>query len=259
MTTEAPAKAPPKKAADPFAEKFTEQATQRFWNVVAYGPEKVGKTTGALSAPGPILLLNAEGSNASHFGRSRNPNVHEIIVPVDEGAKALLDEAYLWLRDTDAGKATKTVVLDSLSEIHGAILRDMSKDPDHPTLPERGDTNTWLERYAMSLRDLPLNVVIVAHETWTKDDVTGVIERSPYTGTSNVAYGKKFTGPFADIVAYLGRSIDENGAEHYGAQLVDGNGRRAGHRGGALGVSREVNLTEWFAAMNAAPKTEEKA
>lgn len=247
-----------KPKADPFAEKFTPPSTQRFWNVVAYGPEKVGKTTGALSAPGPILLLNAEGANASHFGRSRNPNVHEVIVPMDGGAKGLLDEAYLWLRDTDAGKLTKTVVLDSLSEIHGAILRDMAKDPDHPTLPERGDTNTWLERYAMSLRDLPLNVVIVAHETWTKDDVTGVIERSPYTGTSNVAYGKKFTGPFADIVAYLGRSVDDDGVEHYGAQLVDGNGRRAGHRGGALGVTREVNLTEWFALMNAAEIEEEK-
>lgn len=254
MTTEAPAKA--QKKADPFAEKFTPPTTQRFWNVVAYGPEKVGKTTGALSAPGPILLLNAEGANASHFGRSRNPNVHEIIVPMDGGAKDLLDEAYLWLQ-SDAGKQTQTVVLDSLSEIHGAVLRDMSKDKDHPSLPERGDTNTWLERYAMSLRDLPLNVVIVAHETWTKDDVTGVIERSPYTGTSNVAYGKKFTGPFADIVAYLGRSVDENGGEHYAAQLVDGNGRRAGHRGGALGVTREVNLTEWFAVMNAA-ETEEK-
>lgn len=251
----AAAKAPPK---DVFAQKFAEPTTQRFWNAVIYGAEKVGKTTGALSAPGPVLLLNAEGANASHFGRTRNPQVHEVIVPMDGGAKALLDEAYLWLRDTPAGKATKTVVLDSLSEIHGAILRDMAKDPDHPSLPERGDTNTWLERYAMSLRDLPLNVVIVAHETWTKDDVTGVIERSPYTGTSNVAYGKKFTGPFADIVAYLGRSVDENGGEHYAAQLVDGNGRRAGHRGGALGVTREVNLTEWFAVMNAA-ETEEKA
>ena len=259
MTTEAPAKAPPKKAADPFAEKFIQTRTQPFWNVVLYGPEGTGKTVGALSAPSPVLLLNAEGENAAHFARTIYSNVHEIPVPMSGGAKDLLDEALLWLRDTDAGKATQTVVLDSLSEIHGAILRDMSKDPDHPTLPERGDTNTWLERYAMSLRDLPLNVVIVAHETWTKDDVTGVIERSPYTGTSNVAYGKKFTGPFADIVAYLGRSIDENGAEHYGAQLVDGNGRRAGHRGGALGVSREVNLTEWFAVMNAAPQTEEKA
>ena len=257
MTTEAPPKAD-KKQADPFAEKFAPVTTQRFWNVVAYGPEKVGKTTGALSAPGPLLLLNAEGVNASHFGRSRNPDVHEVIVPVDGGAIALLEEAYLWLRDTQGGALTQTVALDSLSEIHGAVLRDMAKDPNHPTLPERGDTNTWLERYAMSLRDLPLNVVIVAHETWTKDDVTGVIERSPYTGTSNVAYGKKFTGPFADIVAYLGRSVDEAGAEHYSAQLVDGNGRRAGHRGGALGTFREVNLTEWFAVMNAAPQTEEK-
>lgn len=248
MTTEAPAKAPPKKQADPFAEKFIESPEQRHFNVVLYGAEGVGKSTGALSAPGPILYLNAEGPNAAHFARSLYPGVNEIPVPMKEGAKDLLDEAYLWLRDTDAGKLTQTVVLDSLSEIHGALLRDMSKDPDHPTLPERGDTNTWLERYAMSLRDLPLNVVIVAHETWTKDDVTGVIERSPYAGTSNVAFGKKFTGPFADIVGYTAR-VDENGKTKFMAQLVDGNGRRAKNRGGVLGKFAELNLTEWFALL----------
>ena len=248
MTTEAPTKAPPKKQADPFADKFIETRTQPFWNVVLYGPEGTGKTVGALSSPGPVLLLNAEGENAAHFARTVYSNVHEVIVPMDGGAKDLLDEAHLWLRDTDAGKQTKTVVLDSLSEIHGAILRDMAKDPDHPTLPERGDTNTWLERYAMSLRDLPLNVVIVAHETWTKDDVTGVIERSPYAGTSNVAFGKKFTGPFADIVGYTAR-VDEDGGTRFMAQLVDGNGRRAKNRGGVLGKFAELNLTEWFALL----------
>ena len=247
MTTEAPPKAD-KKQADPFAARFIETRTQPFWNVVLYGPEGTGKTVGALSSPGPVLLLNAEGENAAHYGRTIYSNVHEVIVPVDEGAKALLDEAYLWLRDTPAGKATQTVVLDSLSEIHGAILRDMAKDKDHPTLPERGDTNTWLERYAMSLRDLPLNVVIVAHETWVKDDVTGVIERSPYAGTSNVAFGKKFTGPFADIVGYTAR-VDEEGGTRFMAQLVDGNGRRAKNRGGVLGKFAELNLTEWFALL----------
>ena len=257
MTTEAPAKAPTKKQADPFAEKFITPPTQRHFNVVLYGPEGVSKTTGALSAPGPILLANAEGPNSAAYAHTLRTDINEIEVPMRGGAKALLDEAYLWLQ-SPTGKLTQTYVLDSLSEIHAALLWDFSANPDKPTQPEWGDTNTYLQRYAMSLRDLPINVVIVAHETWIKDDVTGVVERSVFPGTSNVAFGKKFTGPFADIVAYLGRSIDENNNEHYSAQLVDGNGRRAGHRGGALGTFREVNLTEWFAVMNAAPETEEK-
>lgn len=256
MTTEAPAKAPPKKAADPFAEKFTEPTTQRSFNAVIYGPEGTSKTTGALTAPGPILLLNAEGPNAAHFGRQLHAGkeIHEVVIAA--GAKALLDEAYLWLRDTDAGRKVQTVVLDSLSEIHAALLRDMAKDPDHPTLPERGDTNTWLERYAMSLRDLPQNVVLVCHEIWTKDEVTGVIERSPNPGSPNVAFGKKFTGPFADIVGYTAR-VDEDGTTKFMAQLVDGNGRRAKNRGGVLGKFAELNLTEWFALLGA-PETEGK-
>ena len=256
MTTEAPPKAQVKKGVDPFTAKFVETREQPFWNVVLYGPEGTGKTVGALSAPGPVLLLNAEGENAAHFARTIYSNVHEIPLPMSGGAKDLLDEALLWLK-SPAGEAVKTVVLDSLSEVHGAILRDMAKDPDHPTLPERGDTNTWLERYAMSLRDLPQNVVLVCHEIWTKDEVTGVIERSPNPGSPNVAFGKKFTGPFADIVGYTAR-VDEKGEEtKFMAQLVDGNGRRAKNRGGVLGKFAELNLTEWFALLGA-PETEGK-
>ena len=247
MTTEAPPKAD-KKQADPFAEKFIPIQQHPFANVVLYGPAGTSKTTGALSAPTPLLLLNAEGENASKYGRVKYPGISEIPVPRDGGARDLLDEAYLWLRDTPAGRQTKTTVLDSLSEIHAAVLRDMAKDPDHPTLPERGDTNTWLERYAMSLRDLPMNVVLVCHEIWTKDEVTGVIERSPNPGSPNVAFGKKFTGPFADIVGYTAR-VDENGETKFMAQLVDGNGRRAKNRGGVLGKFAELNLTEWFALL----------
>ena len=247
MTTEAPPKAD-KKQADPFAEKFITPPTQRHFNVVLYGPEGVSKTTGALSAPGPILLANAEGPNSAAYAHTLRTDINEIEVPMRGGAKALLDEAYLWLQ-SPTGKLTQTYVLDSLSEIHAALLWDFSANPDKPTQPEWGDTNTYLQRYAMSLRDLPINVVIVAHETWIKDDVTGVVERSVFPGTSNVAFGKKFTGPFADIVGYCARVDSDEHGERYMAQLVPANGRHAKNRNGALGKAAEINLTEWFALL----------
>ena len=38
-------------------------------NAVLYGAPGSGKTTGSLSAPGPILYVNAEGTNAAMFAR----------------------------------------------------------------------------------------------------------------------------------------------------------------------------------------------
>lgn len=255
MTTEAPPKAD-KKQADPFAEKFAPLERPRYWNVVLYGNEGQGKTSGALTAPGPILLLNAEGPNSAFYARSLRPDIYEVEIPMRGGAQAVMEEAYLWLRDTDAGHATQTIVLDSLSEAHAALLWDFSGNPDKPQQNEWGDTNTFLGRYAMNLRDLPVNVVLVAHETWVKDDVTGVVERSAFPGTSNVAFGKKFTGPFADVVGYCARVEDEEHGERYMAQLVPANGRHAKNRNGVLGKAAEINLTEWFARLSGTSKEE---
>jgi hypothetical protein len=128
-------------------------------NILLYGPPKVGKTTGACSAPGPVLYLNAGGPNAVRFARRKygDDQIHE--VEVKNGST--LNEVLLHLR---SGKAPeKTVVLDTVGESFTAVLEGYTGGAK-PTLPQYGDTTTAIERFCRELRDLPVNVVLCAHE-----------------------------------------------------------------------------------------------
>lgn len=206
-------------------------------NVLLYGPPGAGKTVGACSAPGPVLVLNAEGPGALFFARRQHGNeqIHEVTF---EGEQTLT-EVYLHFA---GGKAKeKTVVIDSVGEIHKKLLE--AYGGERPTLQQHGDVNLKIERFIRSLRDLPVNVVLVAHEQL--DDVEGEAVRRPATG------GRKLPEAvmaMMDVVAYTGvvaASKDE--PRRYVGQLVEHAGRRAKDRSGALGDSRDLDLTEWIA------------
>lgn len=215
-------------------------STEPTLNVFLYGDPGTSKTTGALSAPGPILYLNAEGGNAAMFARRLRPDAEIREVTVEGGET--LNEALLYLR---ADNGVKTVVLDSLGAIFQAVLEGYSGG-GKPTLPQYGDTTTAIERFARALRDQPVNVVLIAHAQGIKDEETGTIERLPYTGTSNPALGIKLMAQ-ADIVGYTGvvQPDDKNDRTRYIAQLISAGGRRGKDRTGLLGLFPELDLTDW--------------
>lgn len=220
-------------------------------NMILFGPAGVGKTTGALSAPGPVLFLNAEGPGAARFARDRfgDDHVREVAIIGPRTLDAV--EGYL----TDGGDGVATVVLDSVGECYRVLLEHYSGG-GKISLPNYGDAITRLERFARALRDLPFNTVLVAHELDVIDEQSGQIERVPYTGSAKPTLAKKLMG-MADDVGYCGRvePTEEDAAagatERYVAQLVDAGGRRAKNRGGALGKYRDVNLEEWVAVATA--------
>lgn len=208
-------------------------------NVILYGPPKCGKTTGALTAPGPILYVNAEGPNAAMFARRRSEQGHILEVPVT--SPDVLGEVIKYVE----GGTCETVVLDSLGATFQALL-DSLTGGGKPTLPQYGDVTTMIERFCRHMRDLPVNFIAIAHEQPVKDEESGVIERLPYTGTSNPSLGVKLLAQ-VDIVGYCGRVKPENEPAKYLAQLFNGGGRRGGDRTDTLGESREVDLTDWLA------------
>ena len=209
-------------------------------NVFLYGAPGSSKTTGALSAPGPILYLNAEGSNAAMYARRLHSNteIREVVVTSGD----VLNEALLYLR---GGNGIKTVVLDSLGAIFQAVLEGYTGG-GKPTLPQYGDPTTAIERFARALRDLPVNIVLIAHEQAVKDEVSGQFERLPFTGTNNPSLGVKLMAQ-ADVVGYTGRiePDDEHPEARYVAQLIDGGGRRGKDRTDSLGQFPELDITEW--------------
>ena len=227
-------------------------------NVMLYGAPGGGKTTGALSAPGPVLYLNAEGSNAAMFARRFHVGTEIREVEVADGGA--LNEALLYLRE---GNGIQTVVVDSIGAIFQAVLEGYTGG-GKPTLPQYGDTTTAIERFCRALRDLHVNVVLIAHELSVKDDASGEIERLPYTGTSNPALGIKLMAQ-ADVVGYAGRieADDTHDEPRYVAQLIPAGGRRGKDRTGLLGEFPELDLTAWLdqysrATLPATPANAEK-
>lgn len=208
-------------------------------NFLLFGPGGTGKTVNACSAPGPILVGNAEGESALRFARGMwgDEKIHEVEIT---GAK-VLDDIYLHFAKGDA--VEKTLVIDSMGEVYQKLLDELAGG-GRASLQNYGDVNTKIERFVRAVRDLPINVVLIAHEQ--VDDEDGVVTRRPATG------GKKLPEKVVaavDVVGYCGVvPATEDRPTRYMAQLVEHAGRRAKDRTGGLGDSRDVDISEWIEA-----------
>jgi len=205
-------------------------------NMALFGPGGTGKTVAACSAPGPILYGNAEGETALLYARGLygDDKIHEF--PVSKAAD--LDALFLHMQ---GGCEEQTFVLDTIGETYQRLVEELA-GTGRASLQNYGDVNTKLERFIRAIRDLPINVVILAHEQ--VDDEEGEVTRRPLTG------GKKLPEKLVammDVVGYTAvvPATDDEPTK-YVAQLVEAKGRRAKDRSGALGVTRALDLGEWI-------------
>ena len=210
-------------------------------NVLLYGKPKTGKTVGAASTPGPILYINADRPNALRMARSHYPTkqidevkVHDLQTLID-----VINEL------TENKVGYKSVVVDTVAELHRKVLEGLSGRAIRPQINHYGDVSVHLERFERALCDLPVNAVFVLHETSQKDEDTGGYERTPFTGTNNPAPAAKLSA-MVDIIGYTGVVAGEGDeGPRYLAQLVATGSRQGGSRFASLGPLRDVNITEW--------------
>jgi hypothetical protein len=215
-------------------------------SILLYGPGGIGKTVAATSAPEPILYLNADGPNALRYARIKHygRDIRELKVT----GRDTIEQAYLYALDPESG--VKSVVWDSLGRIYDLVLADLAKDDKHPTLPERQDVNTFLERHILALLELPVHTVLVAHDNPVvvagNEDEGGTYELFPFCGTSKPTLAKKIMRPL-DIVGYCGRIEPENDGEkpRFVAQLFFGGGRHGKDRTDVIGPVADLDLAAW--------------
>lgn len=228
--------------------------TMEFWNILLYGPTGNGKTMGGLSAPGPILFANADGSDASKMGHLVHGSSREIKeVRIDKSnASKFLDLLYL---EAASGKY-KTFVMDPVGEVYQALLDEWSNS-GQIGINLRGDASQKIERFCRAMRDLPINFVLVCQEEIEMDSDKKPMIR-PAMGPTTGALKEKVMRMMS-IIGYVGVvPAKDDEPRRWVAQLVEFNGRRAKDRSESLGDSRDIDLSEWIETATAAFKPQTK-
>lgn len=219
------------------------------WNVVLYGPAKAGKSTGASTAPGPHMWLNLEGGGALGFPRMKAAElggaIHEVRISPDEDPRIKIREAIKHVR-SGAEPVVQTIVLDTIGKLRDNLSRRLVVKGSKNSMQQWGDVGDAIEAIVLTLRDLPVHVVILAHEDISEGDGEGRIVKPLIGGKTT----EKVLGE-VDIISYIGPVQYDDGVKYMG-QLVEARGRRAGDRSNGLGTMREIDLTEWFAIATAA-------
>jgi hypothetical protein len=194
--------------------------------MLTHGPAGSGKSWLFVSAPGPRLLLDAEG-RAEHLPgdvvewRPSDPLPEvttDTTVVVDIRAKRDLDNAK---RVIDSGNHYfKAVGLDSITDAQDRIIENI-KGTNADGRQDWGEIFDALNDYVLAMKDWrkhptnPIDVIYVAAGTENKDAVL-----QPYVRGQ---LAKKLPYRF-DVVGYLTREVDPSNASRYRQLTIDAAG-----------------------------------
>lgn len=155
--------------------------------MVIYGPAGVGKTVLACAAPG-ALLYNIEKGDRSLRNHPQLKNVRVMdyvsVYQLEVLISKIAEGVFPGLQDH-----TGTLVIDSGTELQKRDLDDLvaeatKKDPSRPkytsTWPEYNQSTEHIRTIFANLRQLPCNVIVIAHEKEVKNDKTGALLLRPW-------------------------------------------------------------------------------
>lgn len=217
-----PASSPNFSVGDKFVwEEVSTEFTARAVAKCIYGDYDTGKTTLALSAPGPIAFFHAYekvGGLLQYVRRSKDIRVHKFGGPMEGNPdkvqrlaeeeiklfEAGLDSAYSWARSIVIDQETRLWELYQLSRLGSMVRAERDeKDNKKGQLIYQEINNRWtsmLMKYRVNLEAKDMsnskrpktNLVIISR---TKDEYKG-----PSATGRTVRAGQKDTGSFCDVV-----------------------------------------------------------
>lgn len=234
------------------------------FNVLAFGPVGSGKSTAAatLAKHGPVLWLNLEGPGALANARKTAgdrilevrinvADVHKPGDPAGTGADAhqILREFVKFARGGDP--RPRTVVIDTIGKLRDALAAQYVIPSSRESRNQWGEVAKIVRAAITMLRDLPVNLVLIAHQDVSEGDGDERIIRPKIGGALTEDIPAEM-----DVVTFTTVKVVQDDPEDqatrrrvFFGQLVDGRGRQGlKDRSGALGLYRELDLAEWLEA-----------
>lgn len=177
-------------------------------NMLIYGEAGVGKTWLAGSAhevPGMRNVLYVDAESGADTLKQAWPDVETLT------ATCWADYDRIYAACLAGAHDYRTIVLDSISEIlehcKEAVMEELKmdpenekRDPDIPSIREWGKILVRMLRFVRRFRDLPMNVIFIAHADLTKDKMG----KSKWEPLVNGKFQKKLP-QIPDVVLFMYR------------------------------------------------------
>jgi phage nucleotide-binding protein len=179
--------------------KLSDIKTEGKMKLLLYGDAGEGKTCFATSFPGPTLLLDFDGKadSAALFHKGKplmdDIGVMELSANLDtdpiEALNKLIDQS-LVPQQREGKLAYKTIILDSITTFSTACLKHIIKtNPGikrvsckqgvQPGMQDYGILKREFAKLIPGILSLDCNIIMTAHISTVKDDLTGQIVRGP--------------------------------------------------------------------------------
>lgn len=160
--------------------------------MIVFGPPGVGKTYFASTAQNVLFLLAEKGGMLGIKDKGID------VIHINKFADLI--DAYQFLRKD--GHGYKTVVIDSITEVQKKSMDDIliKAGVQTPRMNDWGENIRQISNMCRLFRDLPMNVIFLAHESIEKDEETG--ETSRRLSVNGQKLPEEIAG-FVDCVGYM--------------------------------------------------------
>jgi pyocin large subunit-like protein len=224
-----------------------------YYKGLIFGKSGAGKTHLGATSPSPVIgLVESQGFQTI---RTSNPDA---MVVGSKGAKGnpcirnmaeLRQLIGLAVSGALGAAGRETLVIDSITEVQQMMMDEImskkTKNKGEMSMRDWGTLASKMRGLLRMLRDLPMNVIVIALCDWQEDEETGFRSLSPLVKGRSTS--KELNG-FFNFVGYAYKRRTENGVEHF--VMTEGDEKYLVKPFAGLNGVVTPNVGDWFAYLN---------